>query len=64
MSGCKGSATVTTKVSPEMLNWIDREAEQRDVTRAEFVRLLFDSAIEVSTGVQCPNCAGEFKIRA
>jgi hypothetical protein len=63
MSECKGPEAVATKVTDEMLDHIDEEAERVGVTRAEYLRMVLDvyrSAAE--EGVTC-SCGKTLRLR-
>jgi hypothetical protein len=54
---CQGPETASTKVDRGMRNFLDTEAEERGICRAEFIRRLFDVYQENRMqGHSCPKC--------
>jgi hypothetical protein len=63
MSECKGPEAVATKVTEEMLEHIDEEAERIDVTRAEYLRQVLDLYRNAAEeGVTC-SCGQTLRLR-
>lgn len=63
MSECKGPEAVATKVTDEMMDRIDEEADELGVTRAEYLRLVLDFHREAAEeGVTC-SCGQTLRLR-
>lgn len=57
MSECSGELTVASKIDRRMLEYIDSEAEQFGITRAEFLRRVLDLYRESRReSAECPSC--------
>lgn len=56
MAKCHGQIPLTTKVDREMLEYIDRNAEQAGISRAEFVRRMLDLYRAADEAGECPEC--------
>jgi negative regulator of replication initiation len=57
MSSCQGNVTATTKIDREMSEYIDAEAERLGLSRAEFLRRMFDLYRESRReNTECPHC--------
>lgn len=64
MSECKGCEPVSTKVSDSMLEYIDRRAAQRGVSRSEYLRLVLDEFHEArENGISCPSCSQDMRMK-
>ena len=63
MSECKGCKPVSTKVSAGMREYIDRRAEERGVSRSEYLRLVLDTFHDGrENGVSCPSCDQDMRV--
>lgn len=63
MSDCMGAITVSTKTDRAMADFLQQQAEELGVTRAELVRRLFDHLQETEHGeLVCPYCENELRL--
>ncbi len=62
-SKCRGKLTLTTKIGEPMKSFVEDEAEEAGVTRAEFVRLLLDAYKESQEGnLPCGACGASLNL--
>lgn len=63
MSQCQGRETASTKVDRRTLQFLDDQAEQLGVSRAELLRLLIDHYHEAAAGnLRCPHCQNALRL--
>lgn len=63
MADCHGELTTSAKVDQEMLDYLQREADERGVSRSEFIRRIFDAYRTIEGGeVECPDCGSRLVI--
>jgi hypothetical protein len=64
MSQSLGTVSVGTQTDREMANFISEEATRIGVSKAEFIRRLFEHYRESRNGeLVCPYCSEELQIR-
>jgi len=60
MADCHGQITTSTKVDREMREYLQREADERGVSRSEFIRRIFDAYRAIEGGqAECPDCGSQ-----
>lgn len=57
MSDCQGDMAIASKIDRNMMDYVDSEADEYGVTRAEFMRRLLDLYRESRRENEaCPHC--------
>lgn len=63
MSQCQGNITASTKVDRATVRFLDRQATELGVSRAELIRRLVDQYKEACTGgLPCPYCGNHLEM--
>jgi uncharacterized protein (UPF0212 family) len=62
MADCHGQIPTSTKVDQETREYLQREADERGVSRSEFIRRIFDAYRTIEEGeAQCPDCGSRLE---
>ena len=63
VADCQGQKSLSTKVDAETIEFLDEQAAQAGVTRAEFVRRLLDAYQDSTTGsLSCGACGAPLNL--
>ena len=64
MADCHGQIPTTTKVDGDMREYLRRGADERGVSRSEFIRRIFDAYRAIDDGEEkCPDCGSELRFK-
>lgn len=62
MADCDGQIVTSLQTDRDMRNYIERSAEERGVSKSEFLRRVLDAYRVVDEGeAKCPDCGSELR---